>query len=96
MRSETSCSPRRTRTTTSSVTGRRAVGNLLRHYDRLQKTHPDMYPVVRLKVGGFNHRDPRVGWVPVPVFAVVGRHPKDDAAKPDSSPTADFDDTIPY
>ena len=38
--------------TAGSVTGRRAVGNLLRHYDRLQKTHPDMYPVVRLKVGG--------------------------------------------
>ena len=82
--------------TTSSITGRRAVGNLLRHYDRLQKTHPDMYPVVRLKEGGFNHRDERVGWVRVPVFAVVGRHPKDDAAKPDSSPQADFDDSIPY
>jgi hypothetical protein len=82
--------------TTASVTGRRAVGNLLRHYDRLQKTHPDMYPVVRLKTGGFNHRDERVGWVQVPVFAVVGRHAKDDAAKPDSSPQADFDDSIPY
>ena len=49
--------------TTCSVTGRRAIGNLLRHYDRMQRTHPDMYPVVRLKVGGFNHRDERVGWV---------------------------------
>jgi hypothetical protein len=46
--------------TTSSVTGRRAIGNLLRHYDRLQRTHPDMYPCVRLKTGGFNHRDDRV------------------------------------
>jgi hypothetical protein len=82
--------------TTASVTGRRAVGNLLRHYDRLQKTHPDMYPVVCLKTGGFNHRDPRVGWVQVPVFAVVGRHPKDDAAKPDSSPAADMSDQIPF
>jgi hypothetical protein len=82
--------------TAGSVTGRRAVGNLLRHYDRLQKTHPDMYPVVRLKVGGFNHRDERVGWVQTPVFAVVGRHPKDDAAKPDSSPQADFDDSVPF
>jgi hypothetical protein len=82
--------------TTSSKTGRRAVANLLRHYDRLGKTRPDMYPIVRLKVGGFNHRDERVGWVQVPVFAVVGRHPKDDAAKPDSSPAADFDDSIPF
>jgi hypothetical protein len=34
--------------------------------------------------------------VQVPVFAVVGRHPKDDAAKPDSSPAADMSDQIPF
>jgi hypothetical protein len=82
--------------TTSSVTGRRAVGNLLRHYDRMQRTHPDMYPVIRLKVGGFNHRDERVGWVEVPVFAVVGRQPRDSAAKPDTSPAGDMSDQIPF
>ena len=38
---------------TSSITGRRAVGNLLRHYDRMRRTHPDELPVVRLKVGGY-------------------------------------------
>jgi hypothetical protein len=62
----------------------------------MQKTHPDMYPVVRLKVGGFSHRDERVGWVQVPVFAVVGRAAKDSAAKPDSSPAADMNDQIPF
>ena len=82
--------------TAGSVTGRRAVGNLLRHYNRTQKSHPEMYPVVRLKEGGFNHRDERVGWVRVPVFAVVGRHPKDDAAKPDSSLRADTQDAVPF
>jgi hypothetical protein len=85
--------------TTSSITGRRAVGNLLRHYDRMLKTHPDSYPVVRLKTGGFNHRDERVGWVQVPVFAVVGRTPKDGAAMPDippSPPVNDMDDQIPF
>jgi len=81
---------------TSTDTGRRAVGNLLRHYDRLTKTHPDMYPVVRLKVGGFNHRDERVGWVNTPVFAVVGRTPKDSAAKPDTSLAAQMDDELPF
>ena len=55
-----------------------------------------MYPVVRLKVGGFNHRDERVGWVEVPVFAVVGRQPKDSAAKPDTSPAGDMSDQIPF
>lgn len=81
---------------TSSVTGRRAIGNLLRHFTRLQKTHPDMLPVVRLKVGGFNHRDDRVGWVNTPVLAVVGRAPKDSAAVPDTSRTTDMDDAIPF
>lgn len=81
---------------TSSVTGRRAIGNLLRHYDRLSKTHADAYPVIRLKTGGFNHRDERVGWVSTPVLAVVGRAPKDSAAKPDSSPAADVSDAIPF
>jgi hypothetical protein len=80
---------------TSSVTGRRAIGNLLRHYDRLQKSHPDMYPVVRLKTGGFQHRDDRVGWVNTPVLAVVGRAPKDSAAQPDTSLAADMNDALP-
>jgi hypothetical protein len=78
----------------SSVTGRRAVGVLLRHYDRLSRTNPDMFPVVRLKIGGFQHRDDRVGWVKVPTLAVVGRAPKDSAAKPDTSLAADLNDEV--
>jgi hypothetical protein len=81
---------------TSSITGRRAVGTLLRHYDRMQRTHPDQYPVVRLKIGGFQHKDDRVGWVKTPVIAVVGRTPKDSAAKPDSSIASDMNDQIPF
>jgi hypothetical protein len=82
---------------TSSVTGRRAIGNLLRHYDRMVRTNPNEYPVVRLKVGGFNHRDDRVGWVAVPVFAVVGRRDKDAGlAKPDTSPSGDLNDAIGF
>jgi hypothetical protein len=81
---------------TSSKTGRRAVGNLLKHYNRLQKTNPDQYPVIKLKVGGFEHRDERVGWVATPVLAVVGRAQKDSAAKPNSSLAADLQDEIPW
>lgn len=80
---------------TTSQTGRRAVGNLLRHFDRMQRTNAGEVPVVRLKAGGFNHRDDRIGWVPVPVFAVVGRAPRDSAAKPDTSAAADLNDEIP-
>src|SRR5262249_47346305 len=81
---------------TSSISGRRAVGNLLRHYDRQRKSHPDTYPVVRLKPGGFNHRDERIGWVHVPTFAIVGRAPKASAEVPDTSPEAILEDSIPF
>jgi hypothetical protein len=80
----------------SSQTARRSVGHLLRHYDRLRRTHPDEYPIVRLKAGGFQHRDERVGWVPTPAFAAVGRRPKDGTARPDTSRAADFDDAVPF
>jgi hypothetical protein len=81
---------------TTSQTGRRAVGNLLKHYDRMQRTNAGEVPVVRLKSGGFNHRDDRIGWVPVPVFAVVGRAPRDSAVKPDTDVAADLNDQIAW
>ena len=80
---------------TTSETGRRALGNLLRHYNRMRKANAGEVPVVRLRVGGFNHRDPRVGWVPVPTFTLVGRTPRDSAAKPDTSLVAALNDEIP-
>jgi hypothetical protein len=70
---------------TTSKTGRKAVGNLLRHYTRMKKSHPDELPVVRLGKGGFQHSDQRVGFVVTPVFVVVGRAPRDSAATPDTS-----------
>jgi hypothetical protein len=82
---------------TQSQTGRCAVGNLMRHYDRQQKTHPDTYPRVRLKPGGFVPKDPRKGtWVPVPTFVVVGRALKDSTVKPDTSLSGDLDDKIDF
>ena len=82
---------------TTSVTGRRAVGNLLHHFDRMQRLNVGDLPVVRLKPGGFNHRkDPRIGWVATPGFQIVGRAPRDSAAKPDTSIEADLNDAIPH
>jgi hypothetical protein len=81
---------------TSSKTGRRAVGNLLRHYNEMLRLSPGELPVIRLKKGGFAHRDERIGWVAVPAFAVVARAPRDSAAKPDTSTAADLNDEIPW
>jgi hypothetical protein len=75
--------------------GRRAVGNVLRHFDRMRKTHPGELPVVRLRTGGFQHRDERVGFVTVPVFVVCGRRSTDSVAKPDTSVAAFIDDELP-
>jgi hypothetical protein len=81
---------------TASKTGRRAVGNLLHHYNRMLRTHPGELPVVRLRTGSFEHRDERVGRVKTPVFQVIGRAPQDSVAKPDTSVGAELDDKIPF
>src|SRR5262249_2173604 len=36
---------------TTSESGRRAVGSLMRHYNRMRQRHPDELPVVKLKPG---------------------------------------------
>jgi hypothetical protein len=76
--------------TTTSVTGRRAVGEALKHYLRMQRTAPGELPVVRLGIGGFNHKDSRVGWVEVPKFIITGRTSKTGAAKPELSDSLDL------
>jgi hypothetical protein len=81
---------------TQNKTGRRAVGSLLKHYNRTRNAHPDSCPVVRLKAGRFLHSDERVGWVKVPVFIVVGRRERDSGAVPDTSLAAQMDDAIPF
>ena len=65
---------------TSSITGRRACDNLIAMCGRMQVREPDDYPVVRLDVSGFQHRDERIGWVKVPAFTRVGKAPKSDVS----------------
>jgi hypothetical protein len=79
---------------TSSITGRRAVGNLLRHFDRARRNDPNSgYPIVRCKPSGYDSKKKGVGWVNTPSFAIVGRTSK--APLPDTSAAADMNDEIP-
>jgi hypothetical protein len=79
--------------TTMSKTGLGAVGKLLRHFDRMEKSHPGHYPLVQLRAGGFNSA--KYGWVHVPVLAVIGRVLRDSAPAP--APNKDeFNDSIPH
>jgi hypothetical protein len=80
---------------TSSKTGRRAVGTLLRHYGRLCRTKPGHVPVVGLRSGGFNHKDSRIGWVATPVFVVLTTAPRDEASVPDTSIEGILNDALP-
>jgi hypothetical protein len=80
---------------TSSPTGRKAVGNLLRHYNRMCRSAPGELPTVRLSKGRFAHKDSRVGWVAVPVFVVVGRSSRDMAVKPEEPASIPLNDPIP-
>lgn len=80
----------------NSKTSRSAANKLIRHFHRVSKTDSSFYPLVLLKVGGFQHKDPRVGWVPVPTFTIAGRIPRADAAKPDAAQSGLPNDEIPF
>jgi hypothetical protein len=79
-----------------SRSGNRAVINLLREYDRKQKTAPDKLPVIRLKAIGYQPNVPGVAYQYKPVLIVVGQHDRNDAATPDTSLRGDVDDEIPF
>ena len=77
---------------TTTSTGRRACGTLLRHYDRLRRD--GALPIVRLTSGHSNTRESGIGMVSVPVFCVVGKTGQDRVAKP--TPVEALDDEIPF
>jgi hypothetical protein len=81
---------------TSSASGRRAIGNILKHYARMQRTHPHEVPLVKLRPGGCQHKTPGIGWVSTPSFVVVGRQREDDVASSGPAHADEFSDEIPF
>jgi hypothetical protein len=81
---------------TTSLTGRRAGDNLIGLCGRMEKNEPDYYPVIKLRISGFNHRDERVGWVKTPAFERVGKAAKANATMAESAVDADLNDALPY
>jgi hypothetical protein len=79
---------------TMSKTGRRAVGTLLKHYNRLRTDNPGAYPVVRLRPSGY--QDSRYGWVNTPSFVPVGVAAGLSADVPDTSLKAQLNDAIGF
>jgi hypothetical protein len=81
---------------TTSLTGRRAGDNLIGLCGRMEKNEPEHYPVIKLRISGFNHRDERVGWVKTPAFERVGKATKANTTMAETAASADMDDVIPF
>jgi hypothetical protein len=81
---------------TTSVTGRRAGDNLIGLCGRMEKNEPEHYPVIKLRISGFNHRDERVGWVKTPAFERIGKAPKANTTMADTAVDADLNDSVPF
>jgi hypothetical protein len=81
---------------TGSITGRRACDNLIIACSRMQASEPDYYPVIKLRISGFQHRNERIGWVKTPAFERVGKSPKGDAVVANASLAGDLNDELPF
>lgn len=77
-------------------TSRRVADALIAACGRMEKTEPDQYPIYRLRIAGFAHRDPRVGWVSTPALDRVGKAPKADTTMTDTSLAGELNDEIPW
>jgi hypothetical protein len=81
---------------TTSITGRRAVGRVIDECRKMLRREPNDYPVIKLALSSFQHREERIGRVTVPAFVRVGKTPKTGMAAIDTSIAADMDDEIPF
>jgi hypothetical protein len=79
---------------TQALTTIKALKALLATYQRRAQSDPDHYPVIRLKVGTYEHR--QFGTLPKPAFTIVGKAPKASTAKPNTSIGADMNDALPF
>jgi hypothetical protein len=81
---------------TTSITGRRAVGRVIDECRKMLRREPNDYPVIKLALSSFQHREERIGRVTVPAFVRVGKTPKTGVAAIDTSVAADMGDEIPF
>jgi hypothetical protein len=81
---------------TGSITGRRACDNLIGACIRMEASEPDHYPIIKLRISGFQHKNERIGWVKTPAFERIGKSLKADAAVTQTSLDADLNDEVPF
>jgi hypothetical protein len=76
---------------TSSVTGCRAINNLLRHFNRMQETKPGADPIVKLVRSSYQHK--KFGEVAIPMFRITGRVVGGDPPPPLGK---ELNDSLPF
>jgi hypothetical protein len=81
---------------TMSVTGLRAVASLISECKQMAKKEPEMYPVVELAIGAFEHKNPRIGTVKKPAFKIAGKVSRNGVAPAQIGTGAVLDDEIPF
>ena len=81
---------------TTSKTGRGACDNVISMCERMQRSEPDYYPIIRLDVGSYLHKNPRIGKVLKPQFTRIGRALKADVSVSSTDASDDFNDAVPY
>jgi hypothetical protein len=62
--------------TTSSRGGLNAVADVVRRYGRHRKHHPDVFPLIKLNVGAYQHPNKEYGRIKFPDFFPDGWAPK--------------------
>jgi hypothetical protein len=62
----------------------------------MARREPDIYPIIELAVGAFEHKDPRVGTVKKPAFKIVGKVSRNGIELPQLGAGAVLDDEIPF
>jgi hypothetical protein len=61
---------------TNSAGGRSEVGHLSKLFGRHRKAHPDVFPLIRLAVDGYDHK--QFGYIATPKFEPAGYVPKEE------------------
>src|SRR5262249_33079907 len=80
----------------TNPTSRGACHDLMQHYKRRERSGRNDFPLVRLKTGGYERRDPPKVWGHKPVFAIGGHQPKTETIQPTEASIADdMNDQIP-
>jgi hypothetical protein len=84
--------------TITSIAGLKEVASLCAAYAVERKTRTDVFPLIELGVGSFQHRDRSIGRIKFPTLNIIGYEPKEKfklEAEPTTLPAPPVEDEEP-